>query len=703
MANRKIYALLVGIDDYPIASHKLNGCVNDVNAMHEFLEFRCKAEGLELHIKKLLDKEATRQNVVSGFLDHLCQATNEDDAFFYYSGHGAQESAPPEFWATEPDRLNESMVCVDSRTDDGGVGDIVDKEIGYLLWKVSHKNPRLLVVMDCCHSGSGTRSTAPTKPDITTRQIPTTTKARPIQNYLGYSEGFYNFRADGTVFMGMGNYVALAAARSNEFAKETTLDGQKRGAFNFSLIETLKAAKGDMGYGDLMARVKAKVISLVPDQNPQLEVYVPRELDAKHEPASSGRSFLGGIPPKEDFLRIYYREDINSKQGGWVVNFGQMHGLPKSFPAGEPPVCAVFNFADASGNKDYKLSIDKFKGNDVAEAVIKKVEKDYSIIEFRDHPERSPFPAPDRNNIYKAKLVSSPLKPVLFFIEGSDADTETFRNTMQEDQYIKFTTNPAEAKYRVKISQGEFTKKYEFLRNEDDKKVAKDVRGTQKVTPNNQQTHGEGKMAEVALSYVKTIGKWEKILELNNPDTSFQDNSVQIQIIPEAELNKNLEEQIPMDSTNGIELIADIDNDGMMITPFFVVRIKNNTAKKLYCTGLNMLQSYGIQIEKGDYATGLSNAHLEANRTLDAFNAEPLALLVHPDLIAGGEYEEKFILKVFYSTEEFSPEFTGMFEQDPLPYPAAPDKDQATRGIVKKSNGADWSVAYAYITVKQPK
>ena len=35
-----IYALLVGIDDYPAPVPKLRGCVNDIKGMREYLEAR---------------------------------------------------------------------------------------------------------------------------------------------------------------------------------------------------------------------------------------------------------------------------------------------------------------------------------------------------------------------------------------------------------------------------------------------------------------------------------------------------------------------------------------------------------------------------------------------------------------------------------------------------------------------------------------
>jgi hypothetical protein len=104
-----IYALLVGIDEYVSPVPPLRGCVNDIMAIKEYLEGRISKDGYKLHLRTLLNQDATRQAIIEGFQQHLCQASSEDVAFFCYAGHGSQEQAPEEFWVLEPDRLNERL------------------------------------------------------------------------------------------------------------------------------------------------------------------------------------------------------------------------------------------------------------------------------------------------------------------------------------------------------------------------------------------------------------------------------------------------------------------------------------------------------------------------------------------------------------------------------------------------------------------
>jgi len=152
---RNLYALLVGINEYPEPVSRLSGCVNDILAVEEYLKERVAKDGCQLHLHKLLDQQATRQAIIDGFRQHLCQAGSNDIALFYYSGHGGQATTPKEFEHLEPDLLQETLICYNSRTKGGW--DLADKELGYLIAQVAKNNPHICIILDSCHSGSGTK------------------------------------------------------------------------------------------------------------------------------------------------------------------------------------------------------------------------------------------------------------------------------------------------------------------------------------------------------------------------------------------------------------------------------------------------------------------------------------------------------------------------------------------------------------------
>ena len=150
MAN--LYALLVGIDSYPPPIPSLSGCVNDTAAMQDLLEKRFGGPGLK--ILTLTDKQATRQEVIDAFRSHFDQASKDDIALFHFSGHGSQVPNNGLFTGIKPGRLLESIVCYDSRS---GAPDLVDKDLATLISEVTSRGVHITVILDSCHSGSGTR------------------------------------------------------------------------------------------------------------------------------------------------------------------------------------------------------------------------------------------------------------------------------------------------------------------------------------------------------------------------------------------------------------------------------------------------------------------------------------------------------------------------------------------------------------------
>ena len=170
---RTVYALLVAIDDYPAPIPPLSGCVADLEAMHAYLEGRIGADGHRLEALTLKNAEATRASVIEAFQQHLGQAGPGDTALFCYSGHGSQCPTAPEFYHLEPDRLDETLVCYDSRMPDNF--DLADKEMSKLIADVAKKEAHVVLMLDSCHSGSATRSLEGTN----VRRVATDNRQRP--------------------------------------------------------------------------------------------------------------------------------------------------------------------------------------------------------------------------------------------------------------------------------------------------------------------------------------------------------------------------------------------------------------------------------------------------------------------------------------------------------------------------------------------
>jgi hypothetical protein len=271
-----LYALLVGINRYPDPIPRLTGCVNDVDALANYLQHRIHPESGNLYLRVLKDEAATRDAVIDAFREHLGQATQADEVLFAYSGHGSQEPAPPAFWQLEPDHMNETLVCWDSRLPDKH--DLADKELACLISVVAAKTPRMTVILDCCHSGSGSRV-------MNARYIEPDSRPRTLESYwLGTIPAS---RSEASEVLPtpipQGRHVLLAACRDVETAKE--YQAKQRGAFSYFLLETLIHSKSSLSYREVFKQANALIRGQVPNQTPQIEATHPEDLD---------RGFLGG-------------------------------------------------------------------------------------------------------------------------------------------------------------------------------------------------------------------------------------------------------------------------------------------------------------------------------------------------------------------------------------------------------------------------
>jgi pimeloyl-ACP methyl ester carboxylesterase len=319
---KTIHALIIAIDEYPNPLHRLNGCKNDASAFSDYLKEYAQANRANYKEHRLFDADAKRLSVVEGF-NHLKKAVDDDVCVLYYSGHGSQMPAPPEFW-DEQDRMSETLVCWDSRTPGGR--DLIDKELATLIWTVTNeRDVHFLAVMDCCHSGSNTRDM-----DVKARRAEVSTFVeRDVKNFFG-NEHWDNFEPPSS------RHIHLAAAKDDETAKELKINALPRGAFTHTLIKILKETAGNIAYNALITRVAQNVKNLVKEQNPQCDAY--------KEASDVSLTFLGGATKTGEFLISFDKDE------GWIVNVGGVQGVQDSG--------AVFTLKNGS-----EISINAVKSN----------------------------------------------------------------------------------------------------------------------------------------------------------------------------------------------------------------------------------------------------------------------------------------------------------------------------------------------------
>lgn len=302
---RTIYALLIGINQYK-AIRNLKGAVNDVEAIKKYLE---ATYGDAAKIKTLCDGEARYQMTYDTFLDHLGQAEAGDTVFFHFSGHGSRENSPKVFHKEYTEEKNETLICHDSRTD--GIYDLADKELAVLIEIVAKAGVHVVVSLDCCHSGSGTRD------EGNIRQGKYDNRMRPL---ISYANGYYSeqLEKDDGIKIPEAPHIAFSACAPNQLAIESPQNHQ--GVFTTALLETLKEAPASsLSYGELFEKTRIAV-----QKNPTIQ-----GSRLRHKPqvqayggASVWRTFLENqLKPNNSKFDLFFTK----KQ--WKINAGVIHGL----------------------------------------------------------------------------------------------------------------------------------------------------------------------------------------------------------------------------------------------------------------------------------------------------------------------------------------------------------------------------------------
>lgn len=651
---KNIYALLVGIDNYHPASvpsvSSLKGCVNDIKAVEAYLQERIvKDSGWKLiePIKFpwiLLNQDATRQAIIDGFEQHLCNADSEDVVLFYYSGHGAQEKTPQEFWELEADHLNETLVCYDSRTEAGR--DLADKELAYLISKVARNNPRVIIFLDCCHSGSGTRDLSP---ETLVRRSVVDSRERPLDTFI-----FANDRATlkellttttnlekkttGLV-LPKGKHVLFSACRDYELAKEYQAeDGEYRGAFSYFLLQTLERTNGNITYRDLARNINALVSGKVKDQSPQVEATDPEDLD---------KPFLGGAIKERP---LYFTLTYSKNEQTWVIDGGNLHGIPKTSDGGN--TLLAFFPVGSTTEELHKLS------QALGEVEVTQVLPQRSKVKVINGNEKL-----SETESYWAIVTSLPLPQLKVYITGDRSEIKGINLVRQAlltapnkkpSLYVREVEEPQEADYHVLVSQGQYS-----IRQPDDNRLL-----VAPIPENPNSTNYTDESAVQVVYRLEHIARWNNILQLSTPATSrIKTDDVEMEII----LLSGRQETSP---TNGNGKISSSEmrveytyEDEEWRAPEIQIKLTNHSDRKFYCNVVNLSESFAVDVPFFEQSSSIL---LEPKGTGNASvikSFEDLSFEIPDRLLVQGVSEYKEILKLIVCNTEFN---ASLLNQDGL-------------------------------------
>ncbi len=149
----KRFAVLIGIGDYKSPSiPDLSFATSDARSIYDLLTDPNRGGFPKENVKLILDRDATRLNIVDAIGDWLFRKAGPDDeVFVYYAGHGAVEK---DRTGTEADGLAKYLVPADAVPQKLFVTGISNGELARMFQVL--KTKRLVFFLDSCYSAGTT-------------------------------------------------------------------------------------------------------------------------------------------------------------------------------------------------------------------------------------------------------------------------------------------------------------------------------------------------------------------------------------------------------------------------------------------------------------------------------------------------------------------------------------------------------------------
>jgi hypothetical protein len=256
-------ALLVGINNFSNISG-LNGCVNDTYNVRDILKNYFKFENSDIRL--LADNRATKPAILNRLNDMISTSIAGDLIIFHLSSHGSQirDRNNDEL----ADNLDELFCCCDMDWDDPGTF-ILDDDLVEIIGNLP-KNVNLEVLLDTCHSGTGTRGCSIKKEEFPTRYRytppPPDIFARSEGDDLPVNKMFSSVKqvnentkdVNDRLIVKMG-HILWAGCKSHQTSADAYIKGSYNGAFTYYFCKHIRDANGKITRPELLKRIRSSL------------------------------------------------------------------------------------------------------------------------------------------------------------------------------------------------------------------------------------------------------------------------------------------------------------------------------------------------------------------------------------------------------------------------------------------------------------
>ena len=263
-------SLVIAIGDYPEAGGW--PAISSANDIPYVLESLKHLGFTAPNIRVIQDEQATKRGIQNAFNQLAQQVRKGDIIYLHFSGHGQQVMDDN---GDEIDHLDEAIVPFDSHLKyHAGINEgqllIRDDELNHWLSQLRTKlgpTGQVILVLDACHSGTGTRGMGSYRGTDILMASPTF-HLRPMTGHQ--SEPSF----DNTLFEHP-NYAPIASffgASPNQLNFETVdYQGKAVGSLSYAMSQVLVNMKRIYTFQELYDRVSLKMKTLAPRQTPVWE------------------------------------------------------------------------------------------------------------------------------------------------------------------------------------------------------------------------------------------------------------------------------------------------------------------------------------------------------------------------------------------------------------------------------------------------
>lgn len=544
MSKKKIYALLVGINDYAEPIPKLSACENDVEKVKAYLE---GVEGVEVKFKILLNEKATKTAIARGFTTFLSKAKEGEVALFYFSGHGTREIADEVFWETDPDQKLQCLIPSDVLKVRRGkmfYNLLANKELRFLIHQVSLNKPHIITIFDCCHAGGSSRDVngAKKRQYLPGSENGTAFPKRKWSDFIFSKQLRYEqFKTD-TVqeLIPEGPHIQLAAALPDESAFETLGSG----VFTKHLIETLKRAENKISYSDLQSLIRNYIRN---DFKQTPLIYVSKGESAFRNfldliPVSNSRNLNNQSPVGAN---VSYHNKL-----GWIMDIGRLHGITKS----EKEILVN----TLGGGKNYPASL-------------KEITSDYCVLEFKSE-------VPDQSGMYKVFLNQFLASPIAIYLNNQEKDEKGLRFLKDKidlaGNHIHLVDKEQLADYTVHLKNDTYNIS---LPKDAERPLTAPISLFSPAS------------ARMVAFYLKHISEWEFVKNLYNPSGFlFESQPIKVELIKTNGEHQEIRNEI---------ISMDYEWTGEEYSGQFKIKLTNEFHQKLFVSFLYLSMDFMVYSE----------------------------------------------------------------------------------------------------------